>query len=106
MKRIVLITAVLFIFSTGMINAQNQVKSIGARQAAQQARIKEGIQNKELTRREGARLESEQRAIQVEKRIAKSDGKITPGERRILKQEQDRAGRDIYRQKHDAQIRG
>jgi hypothetical protein len=53
-----------------------------------------------------ARLESEQRAIQVEKRIAKSDGKITPGERRILKQEQDRASRDIYRQKHDAQIRG
>jgi hypothetical protein len=31
-----------------------------------------------------ARLEGKQRAIQVEKRIAKSDGKITPGERRIL----------------------
>ena len=56
MKRIVLISALLFIVSAGLISAQNPGKSIGARQATQQARIKQGVLSKKLTKKEAAIL--------------------------------------------------
>lgn len=97
MKRILLISALLFFVSAGMISAQNQGKSIGARQATQQARIKEGVRSKKLTRKEVAILEREQRRIQIEKRMAKIDGTISTPERKFLRQEQNRASKHIAR---------
>jgi hypothetical protein len=37
--------------------------------------------------------------------MATADGKVTPRERKILVQDQNKASKDIYKQKHDAQIR-
>ena len=105
MKKEILIAGIILIASAGIINAQVATKTITSRQADQQARIANGIKNDELTRPEAAKLEREQKNIRIEKRMAKADGKVTPGERRIIKKDQNRASRDIYRQKHDAQVR-
>ena len=101
MKRIILITAAVFIASTGVIKAQTATPVINSRQVKQQERIEEGVENKQLTKKETARLEREQRKIRAEKRVAKADGNVSPREKRILKRDQNRASRDIYREKHD-----
>jgi DNA-binding transcriptional regulator of glucitol operon len=106
MKKIVLISVILFVTSTGLINAQQTVRQTTSRQVKQQARIEQGVKSGELTKAETARLEREQRRIQIEKRMAKADGTVTPAEKRFLKREQNRASRDIRRQKNDPQGRG
>jgi len=37
--------------------------------------------------------------------MAKADGQVTAAERAKLRRDQNRASRDIYKQKHDAQKR-
>jgi tellurite resistance protein len=105
MKRILIIAAVLFIVSTGLLNAQTATKTT-TRQVSQQARIADGVSDKELTRHETKRLEREQRKIQHDKKVAKSDGTVSPEEKKLLRHEQNRANRHIRRQKNDAQERG
>ena len=78
---------------------------VNARQQNQQQRIAEGVKSGQLTGREAVRLEREERAVRVEERAYKSDGKLTPAERKHLNQDLNKTSRDIYRQKHDAQTR-
>jgi hypothetical protein len=104
MKRIVFTVAFLLIASTGLIKAQTTPK-VTARQTTQQARIADGVSDKELTRHETRRLEREQRKIQNDKKEAKADGTVSPEERKVLRKEQNRANRHIKRQKHDGQGR-
>jgi hypothetical protein len=89
----------------GSVLAQPATPGINDRQANQEARIEQGVTSGQLTRREAARLRAEQRAIRAEKRMARADGVVTPAERARIRRDQRRASRDIYRQKHDAQIR-
>jgi hypothetical protein len=105
MKKIIIISAILMIATVSQIKAQTATPVITSRQVKEQARIEKGVENKELTKAETARLEREQRKIEIEKKMAKKDGTVTPEERRFLKREQNRASRDIKRQKHDAQTR-
>lgn len=78
---------------------------VDARQERQQARIAQGAASGALTAREVRRLEREQRAVAHAEQHAKADGTVTAQERRRLDRVQDRASRDIYRQKHDRQAR-
>jgi len=80
-------------------------RGIDARERHQQYRIREGIRDGQLTRREAERLEAQQARIRVDERFAKADGHVSYRERRRLDRELDRASRDIYRQKHDGQSR-
>ena len=80
-------------------------RGIDGREHRQQYRIREGVRSGELTRRETERLEAQQARIRVDERFARADGHISPRERARLDREQDRASRDIYRQKHDRQDR-
>lgn len=105
MKRIILITAIFIIASTSLIKAQT-ASTTTSRQVTQQARIADGVNDKELTRREAARLEREQRKIQHDKKVAKSDGSVSIEEKKMLRREQNRANRHIKRQKNDEQLRG
>jgi uncharacterized protein YjcR len=105
MKKIIFISAFMLLASISVLNAQTATPKITSRQVKQQDRIEQGTDNKELTRSETARLERAQKRIQIEKKMAKSDGTVTPKERRFLKREQNRASRDIYKQKHDVQLR-
>ena len=79
---------------------------IKERQKNQQERIGEGVKSGELTKKETLELEAEQAKIQRKKRrFRRNDGKLGPKERAKLEQEQDKASKHIYNQKHDAQTR-
>lgn len=100
----ILAVAVLATFA-GVAVAGTHDPGVNARQARQHARIEQGIASGELTGKEAARLKTEQRAIRAEERAFKSDGNLSVAERKQLQRDLNRASRDIYNQKHDAQVR-
>ncbi len=71
------------------------------RQVAQRARIHDGRKDGEVTRREAALLNAEQRHVRRNERRAKADGEVTTQEKRRLERKQDRASRHIRRAKHN-----
>lgn len=79
--------------------------TINQRERNQQRRIDQGIRSGQLTRHEARSLEREQAHIHRDEARAKADGVFTPRERARIQAEQNRASRDIYRQKHDNQTR-
>ncbi|MBY0433466.1 MAG: hypothetical protein K2U26_05095 [Cyclobacteriaceae bacterium] len=85
--------------------AQDNTPRVDARQGAQRARIHEGRKDGDLTNREAAALNAQQRHIRRSERRAKADGTVTNQERAKLKREQNRANRNIRRQKNDAQVK-
>ena len=76
---------------------------IDKREARQQQRIQKGVSSGQVTPKEANRLEKQQGRIVAAEAQAKSDGKVTAQERAKITRMQDRANRDIRRQKHDAQ---
>lgn len=85
--------------------AQTKTPVVKERQENQHDRIKEGVKDDDLTRREAAKLKAEQAKIQGEKEAAKADGKVTAAERAKIQRDQNKASRHIAKQKHDAQER-
>lgn len=78
---------------------------VDAREAKQSARIQEGVQSGELTKREAAKLRANQRHIKRTEARAKADGVVTPAERAQLDRKQDKASKRILREKNDKQDR-
>jgi hypothetical protein len=76
---------------------------VDAREVKQDTRIQQGVASGQLNAKETYRLEKEQANINRVEAKAKADGKVTQGERHHLKHLQNKASKDIYRQKHDAQ---
>lgn len=74
-------------------------------QAEQRERIHRAARYGELTPREVARLEKEQREIERMQRRYLSDGHLSPFERNRLLAELDQASRHIWRESHDKQDR-
>ncbi|HJV61813.1 MAG TPA: hypothetical protein VJ743_12770 [Albitalea sp.] len=75
---------------------------INKHEANQEQRIKQGKQSGELTRHEARRLRAEQKVVDRAQNKAAADGTVTAQERHRIRHMQDRAGKDIRRQKHDA----
>lgn len=75
---------------------------IDKHEASQEQRIKEGKQSGELTHHEARRLKGEQKAVDRAQTKAAADGTVTARERQHIRKVQDKAGKDIHRQKHDA----
>ena len=71
------------------------------REHKQQARISQGMASGSLTLGEACRLQHEQFRIEKHRRIAWSDGHLTPLERIRIEREQNRASRHIYHLKHN-----
>jgi len=76
---------------------------VDQREANQQARIDAGVASGQLTARETNRLDKQQAHIAKVEAKDKADGTVTKSERAQLHRMQNRASRDIYVQKHDAQ---
>jgi hypothetical protein len=92
------------IFAASGIYAQNaDTHKINKKQKVQLHKIKEGVKSGELTRKEEKRLLKQEAKLQKKKKIAKADGKLTPGERRKLHREARKLDAKIYKQKHDRQ---
>lgn len=76
---------------------------VDKRQANQDQRIDKGTESGALTNKETNRLERQQARIETAEDKAKADGVATKRERARLHHRQNKASRDIYRQKHDRQ---
>ncbi len=85
--------------------AQDATPKVDGRNREQRARIRQGRAKGELTNKESARLNAQQRHIHRTELRAKADGRVTRGERKKIHHEQNRASRNIRRQKHDGQTR-
>ncbi|MEQ8423171.1 MAG: hypothetical protein RIA63_00575 [Cyclobacteriaceae bacterium] len=85
----------------GFASFGQDARRTDTRQQVQRARIVDGRKDGEVTRREGARLNMEQRHIRRAERRAVSDGEVTPNEKRRLQRKQNRASRHIRRAKHN-----
>ena len=77
-------------------------QNINKRQAQQQHRIAEGIENGSLTPKETARLEKQEARInQLEAKDRRSGGGLSPHERKELNRRLNSESHRIYVQKHD-----
>ncbi len=103
MKKIALVS-ILVLAGLG-VYAQNSTPRVDAREKAERARIHEGRKSGDLTKKEAAGLNAQQRRIHRTERRAKADGTVTPREKSKLTREQNRASRSIRRQKHDGQVK-
>lgn len=74
---------------------------INQRQQNQKRRIKHGVQNGELSRKEAKRLRRQQRRIADLEYQFRADGHLTQQERRILQNRLDLASNHIFRLKHN-----
>jgi 3-hydroxymyristoyl/3-hydroxydecanoyl-(acyl carrier protein) dehydratase len=104
MKKKIMFAALLIIGFSAALSAQNTPK-VDARQSTQKARIRDGVKDGELTKKEAKIVRAEQRHIKKVEKKAKSDGEITAKERAKLDRKQDRASKRIVKQKNDNQTR-
>jgi hypothetical protein len=77
---------------------------VGQRRENQQDRIAQGVKSGQLTAGETAKLENQQRGInqQVKADRAANGGKLTAGEKAQVNKEQNKASKNIYNKKHNA----
>jgi hypothetical protein len=100
LARLVTVVSLGLMLSSAPAFAQN----INKRQARQQHRIAEGIENGSLTPRESAQLErQEARIAALEAKDRRSGGGLSPKERAELNRLLNSESHKIYRQKHDNQ---
>lgn len=71
----------------------------------QQQRIERGVENGALTRQEAKKLKKEQRKIRKLARNFRSDGKLSRTEKAKLHKKLDRAGKRIWKLKHNDRVR-
>ena len=105
MKRTMACSAFTLLAALAVTPPAGAATVIDQRQANQERRIDQGIQSGQLTEREAERLQRQQDHIQNMEDKALADGKLSKGERRKIRRAQNRASRQIWRQKHDAQTR-
>ena len=80
--------------------------TINQRKENQQDRIANGIQSGELTAGETGKLEKKESELNQEERDMRKldNGHLTAADRATLNQQQNKLSKDIYKQKHDAQV--
>jgi hypothetical protein len=86
---------------TSTAKAQERTPYINHRLHNQERRINSGERDGELSRREAYNLRNEDRHIRYERRRDMADGRLTYGERRHLRRQENRTNRQIYHDRHD-----
>jgi ketol-acid reductoisomerase len=86
--------------------ALSKPATINQRKENQQDRIANGIQSGELTSGEAAKLEKKESELNQEERDMRKldNGHLSKADRTTLNQQQNQLSKDIYKQKHDAQV--
>jgi len=74
------------------------------RNVNQQQRIENGLQSGQLNTKEAGRLERQETHVERLESRAAADGTVTTGEAKRIDAAQDAVSKNIYQQKHDAQI--
>lgn len=98
------LTAALLV-APALMNAQTN-HEINQRKADQQHRIAQGVRSGQLTPRETAHLERQERGINREEHAmrAQNNGRLTRQDRRVLNHQQNTESRRIFRDKHNARV--
>lgn len=102
MKNIYFIVIILTIFGINISLAQETPRA-DKRQKQQKERIKEGVKEGELNKKEAKVLIKEQRKIKRIEARAKKDGVVTPKEKAKIEKAQDKASKNITRKKNNNQ---
>ncbi len=72
----------------------------------QEQRIENGLQNGSLTNHEAAKLERGQARVDRKEARAGRDGHVGAGEQAHIQRSENHQSRRIFKQKHDAQVKG
>jgi len=100
MSRLLTLTTMALIFTFA---GESQVAQ---RQGTQQKRIREGVENGELTKEEAIKLERRQGRVHRQIQQDRLDGRgLTAAERKKADRKLDKSSSKIYRQKHDSDKR-
>ena len=80
-----------------------RVNEVNQREANQQKRIANGINNGSMNAHETANVERREASVQKQEQtdMAKHNGHLTKAEQRQLNRRQDRISRSIYKDKHN-----
>src|SRR5262245_22549172 len=81
--------------------APGHAKTIKKREYNQANRINQGVKRGQLTPKETSRLLNEQTQVEMERRQAMADGKMSKGERQDIRHDQNRLGKDIHHKRHN-----
>jgi uncharacterized membrane protein YebE (DUF533 family) len=104
MKTIIGLLLVIVLAGAMESQAQN-TPTVDQRQKKQRQRIHGGVASGELTRQEASDARQDQRSIRRIERRAKADGVVTGSERAKLHHKQNKASRELRRDKHNRQER-
>lgn len=99
MKRLAVLLLVLL--ATPALAAHRHARPIAERQAAQQARIADGVARGQLTVCEANRLQARSAAIERRERAYRARAGLGPAERADLERRLDAVSRDIAEQRRD-----
>ena len=103
--KVFLLSLFLIGFSFSLSAQRTATPKVTKRQVTQQKRIRSGVKDGSLSKREAVGLQRQQRRVNRTKRAAKSDGVVTGRERAAIHTRQNRASRNIRRQKKDGNNR-
>ena len=94
--------------SLAFIPASLFAQEIQNRKADQQGRVANGVASGQLTARETGHIEHQEAGINREERAmrAQNNGHLTHQDRRVINHQQNQESRRIYRDKHNARVRG
>ena len=98
-----MVVVLTVLVAAAMAEAANRVPRGKKRKLTQGKRIRDGVTDGSLTKREAARLAREQKRIDKMAKDMASDGEVTPKEKAILEHQQDKASRHIAKERHDPQ---
>lgn len=99
--------AALLISTAVFAQTPESNRTIQARKAEQQRRIGLGLESGQMTTREAAHVEHQERAVNREERNmrAADNGHLTRSDRQTLHAQQNAESRRIYRDKHNDRVR-
>lgn len=103
MKQLSILAVCVAAFSVDVALAAPGIENAQERNVNQQQRIEQGLKSGELSTREAGKLEREQAQVERTEARAMRDGTVSATEQKRINALENRASRDIYRQKHDAQ---
>jgi hypothetical protein len=95
----------LMILAISALSLSAEARRDQRREARQESRIAQGVESGELTKPEAKRLRRGQKRIDRAQASATADGVVTDNEKAHLEHMQDRQSEQIYKDKHNDQVR-
>lgn len=104
-KKLILLSLITSTFVLNIAFAGDRDPNVNRRQHNQHERIAQGVKSGELTRDEAKNLRGDQRALRQKEHAYKSDGQLTKAERVDLQKDLNANSKEIYADKHNAEVR-